>query len=218
MKDGTAGSEASSAGDPKNLSTPASRVRFQVLGAASVLALITYIQRLGLLRDSGPELKKSLGLDDTQMGNIAAAFLVAYGLCQVPGGWLADRFGGRHLITLLVLAWSLLTGAAALAGVMPATAVYPFLLLLLFCFGLLQAGVFPAWSRVIADWMPVQERASAQGTMWTFSRLGGAVIGSIFLGLLVLFGGWMRRRRGKGTTGRPSTPGHRNTRPSRCRE
>jgi sugar phosphate permease len=69
--------------------------------------------------------------------------------------------------------------------------VYPFLVLLLFCFGLLQAGIFPAWSRVIADWMPLQERASAQGIMWTCSRLGGAVVPWIFLGLLGLLGNWM---------------------------
>jgi sugar phosphate permease len=177
--------------DPKSTSSPASRVRYQVLGAACILSLITYIQRLALLRDSGPELKKSLNLNDTQMGNVAAAFLVAYGLCQVPGGWLADRFGARHLITILVLAWSLITGAVALAGVMPAEVVYASLLLLIFCFGLLQAGIFPAWARVIADWMPMQERASAQGVMWTCSRLGGAIIPFIFGGLLLVLGNWM---------------------------
>jgi sugar phosphate permease len=177
--------------DPKSVSRSPSRVRYQVLGAACALALITYIQRLALLRDSGPVLKEALKLNDTQMGNAAAAFLVAYGLCQVPGGWLADRFGARHLITVLVVAWSLVTGAAALAGVVPAAFVYPLLLVLLFCFGLLQAGIFPAWSRVIADWIPTQERASAQGIMWTCSRLGGAVIPWIFLVLLGLLGNWM---------------------------
>src|SRR5260370_29393013 len=91
MKEEITGTESNFGAEANGVHTPASRVRYQVLGAASVLALITYIQRLGLLRDSGPELKKSLGLDDSQMGNIAAAFLVAYGLCQVPGGWLADR-------------------------------------------------------------------------------------------------------------------------------
>src|SRR6516164_192349 len=143
MQDGTAAAAFGTADSDRN-SPQTSRVRYQVLGAACALALITYIQRLALLRDSGPELKRALKLNDAQMGNVAAAFLVAYGLCQVPGGWLADRFGARHLITILVLAWSLVTGAVALADVMPSAAVYPFLVLLLFCFGLLQAGIFPA--------------------------------------------------------------------------
>jgi sugar phosphate permease len=55
----------------------------------------------------------------------------------------------------------------------------------------LQAGIFPAWSRVIADWMPTHERASAQGILWTCSRLGGAIIPWIFLGLLLLLRNWM---------------------------
>ena len=178
--------------DVNALSVPASRVRYRVLGFACILAVITYIQRLGLIRDSGPELKKTLGLNDAQMGDIGAAFLVAYGICQVPGGWLADRLGGRHLITALVLGWSLLVGIVGLAVVMPPTAVFQFLVLVVFCFGLLQAGIFPAWSRVVADWMPVRDRASAQGTIWTFSRLGGAVVAFVFLGLLALLGGWPR--------------------------
>jgi sugar phosphate permease len=192
MNEWTAGKETGFAADPNALSAPASRVRYQVLGSACVLAVIIYIQRLGLVRDSGSELKRTLGLDDAKMGDIGAAFLVAYGLCQVPGGWLADRLGGRHLSTALVVGWSLIAGLVGLAVLMPTAAVFWFLLFMLFCFGLLQAGIFPAWSRVIADWMPVRDRASAQGTIWMFSRLGGAVVAFVFLGLLGLLGSWPR--------------------------
>src|SRR5262245_53239739 len=190
MKELIAGTELALPGDPKHLAAAPSRVRYQVLAFASVLALITYIQRLALVRDSGPVLKESLGLNDAQMGDAAAAFLVAYGLCQVPGGWLADRLGARHVIAALVVGWSLLTGVVALAALMSAAVAFPFFVAVLFCFDLLQAGLFPAWSRVMADWMPVHERASAQGTIWTFSRLGGALVPFVFLGLLGVLGSW----------------------------
>jgi sugar phosphate permease len=49
----------------------------------------------------------------------------------------------------------------------------------------LQAGGFPNWARVVADWMPVQERGLAQGTVWTFSRLGGALAPALFLWLCI---------------------------------
>ena len=49
------------------------------------------------------------------------------------------------------------------------------LLVLRLLFGMFQAGGFLAWARVIADWMPVPERGLAQGVVWTFSRMGGAV-------------------------------------------
>ena len=88
---------------------PASRVRYQVLAIACALAVVTYIQRIGF-SVGAPEIKRSLSLDDAQVGYLMSAFLVAYGCFQVPGGLLGDRFGGRNVLTILVLGWSLLTG------------------------------------------------------------------------------------------------------------
>jgi sugar phosphate permease len=166
-------------------------VRYQVLAAGCLLALLTYIQRLGF-STALPEIKENLGLNNEHTGYLAAAFLIAYGGFQVFGGLLGDRFGARHLLTILVLGWSLLTGAVAVTVHLPAvlTLQFAFLLVLRFLFGMFQAGGFPAWARVIADWMPVQERGLAQGIVWTFSRLGGAVSPFVFLWLLVLFGTW----------------------------
>jgi sugar phosphate permease len=59
-----------------------------------------------------------------------------------------------------------------------------------FLFGLFQAAEFPSLARVVADWMPVQERATAQGAIWTFSRLGGAIVPFLFTGMLWVFGTW----------------------------
>src|SRR4051795_9521 len=87
----------------------ASRVRYQVLAAACSLAVLTYVQRQGFVAGS-PYIKNDLGLDDEQMGYLASAWLVAYGLFQVPGGLLGDRVGARHLITALVLCWSVTAG------------------------------------------------------------------------------------------------------------
>ncbi len=167
------------------------RVRYQVLAAGCLLAVLTYVQRLGF-SSALPDIKAALGLTDEQSGYISAAFLIAYGGFQVFGGLLGDRFGARHVLTVLVLGWSLCTGATALTVLLPAvvTLQFAFLFALRLLFGLLQAGGFPAWARVIADWMPVEERGLAQGTVWTFSRLGGAVSPFVFWGLMALFGTW----------------------------
>src|SRR5262249_39599474 len=126
------------------------------------------------------------------MGYLMSAFLIAYASFQVPGGLLGDKFGGRNVLTVLVLGWSLLTGFVALAVLLPrgSLLVLFVLLLLRFLFGMFQAGGFPALARVITDWMPARERASAQGLVWTFSRLGGALIPFFFLWLLNLFDTW----------------------------
>ncbi len=109
----------------------------------------------------------------------------------MPGGLLGDRFGGRHLLSILVLCWSLLTGAVALTVFLPTGWLpFAFLLVVRFLFGALQAGGFPALARVLADWMPVRQRGLAQGMVWTFSRVGGALAPLLFLKLLQVCGGW----------------------------
>jgi sugar phosphate permease len=126
------------------------------------------------------------------MGYLASAFLIAYAIFQVPGGLLGDLLGGRHLLTILVVGWSLLTGAVALAAVLPGAPILAFLFLLgvRFLFGMFQAGGFPTLARVLTDWMPLGKRASAQGMVWTFSRLGGAFVPFLFLWLFWIFGTW----------------------------
>jgi len=46
--------------------------------------------------------------------SILLVWLIAYGAFQVPGGLVGDRLGARHLLTILVLGWSLLTGITGL--------------------------------------------------------------------------------------------------------
>src|SRR5262249_50320947 len=64
------------------------------------------------------------------------------------------------------------------------------LLVLRFFFGMFQAGGFPALGRVIADWMPVTERGRAQGSIWMFSRWGGALIPFLLMWLFRVCGSW----------------------------
>ncbi len=167
------------------------RVRYLVLAAACSLAVLTYVQRQGFWGGS-PYIREDLGLNNEQMGYLASVWLVAYGLFQVPGGLLGDRLGARHMLTILVLAWSLLTGAVALTGLFPAGAwwAFAFLLLLRFLFGAFQGGGFPGLARVIADWMPTQQRGSAQGLVWMFSRLGGFLAPLLVLLLFKGLGNW----------------------------
>src|SRR5882724_10334888 len=169
----------------------ATRVRYQVLALGWGLAFLTYIHRQAFVR-AMPEIQKSLDFDDRQMGYLASTFLVAYGIFQVPCGLLGDRLGARHLLTGLVLAWSLLTAATALVVFLPPGVAWTFLVLIgvRFLFGMSQAGGFPVWARVVADWMPLSDRGSAQGTIWMFSRLGGAVGPFLFLWLFQFFETW----------------------------
>ena len=167
-------------------------VRYQVLAVACSLAILTYVQRQGFIAAT-PYIKQDLGLHDEQMGYFLAVWLVAYGIFQVPGGVIGDRIGSRHLITLLVLGWSLTLLLVALTVFLPTGGwlVFVVLLALRFVFGGFQAGVFPGLSRVVADWMPAPQRGFAQGSIWTFSRLGGALAPLFIVWLITqVFDGW----------------------------
>lgn len=166
-------------------------MRHAVLAVACTLAVLTYVQRQGFVAGT-PRLKHDLGLDDEQLGYLLSGWLVAYGAFQVPGGLLGDRLGARHLLTILVLGWSLTLAAVALIAFVPAGGWLPFVLLLaLRCgFGMFQAGGFPGLARVVADWVPTPQRGFAQGLIWTFSRLGGFVAPLLVLWLFTVYDDW----------------------------
>jgi sugar phosphate permease len=176
----------------------ATRVRYLVLAAGCSMALLTYAHRLGFAVFT-PEIKRDFGLTDQGVAYLASAFLFAYGLCQVPAGIAGDRLGARRLLTLFVVGWSLVTAIIALLppvghlpGTKGASLLEPLVALLILraLFGMAQSGAFPVFTRVLADWMPLTERASAQGAIWTASRLGGALIPFVLAWLFRVFDGW----------------------------
>jgi sugar phosphate permease len=176
----------------RNDATNPTRVRYLVLAAVCSLAALTYVQRQGFVAGT-PYIQHDLGLDDEHMGYLLSAWLVAYGVFQVPGGLLGDRLGARSLLTVLVLSWSLVLGTVALIAALPAGSWLAFglLLALRFLFGMFQAGGFPGVARVVADWVPTPQRGFAQGLIWTFSRLGGFVAPLLVgLWLFKAFQGW----------------------------
>ena len=172
-------------------------MRYLVLAAGCSMALLAYVHRLGFAVFA-PEIKQDLGLTDRGVGYLMAAFLIAYGACQIPSGLVGDRLGARRLLTFFVVGWSLVTVAIGLVPSDAPVAAGPLalllqplaMLLILRSLARLQAGAFPVFTRVVADWMPLTERASAQGIMWTASRLGGALLPFLLAWLLKVCGGW----------------------------
>jgi sugar phosphate permease len=167
------------------------RVRYAVLAAACSLAIITYIHRVGFATASA-EFKDSLGLTDTHISRLMAAFMIGYGVFEVPWGFLADRFGVRNVLAVIILGGSVLTACVACVAILPGDLglIVAFLVLVRFLFGAFQAGTFPAFSRMMADWMPTTERGSAQGSVWMSSRIGGALAPRIVVPLFALMGDW----------------------------
>jgi ACS family glucarate transporter-like MFS transporter len=166
-------------------------VRYQVVAAACSLAVITYIHRVGFAT-AAAELREPLGLSDEHLSYMMAAFMIGYGLFEVPWGFLGDRLGVRNMLAAIILGGSILTAFPPLVTLLPHSVVLTatFLVCVRFFFGAFQAGTFPSISRMTADWMPTTERGSAQGTIWMSSRLGGALAPRLIVWLFAVMAGW----------------------------
>jgi MFS family permease len=185
-----------------------SRVRFGVLGFACSLSLLTYLDRICIMRaqeNMQSDLPGGLGFSAVQMGLVFDAFMLGYTLFEVPGGWMGDRWGSRRVITRIVLCWSLFTALTGcvwrfsldsgyhlgLGGYVAPLLFDSFLLMLLvrFLFGAGEAGAYPNLTRVVGAWFPFRDRAFAQGAIWMSARIGGACAPFV-LGRLSALVGW----------------------------
>ncbi|HLH91161.1 MAG TPA: MFS transporter [Xanthobacteraceae bacterium] len=153
---------------PGHPSHGASRGRWYVLTLISLMYLITYLDRVNISA-AAPVISKEFGFDKLTMGYIFSAFVWAYAIFQVPGGWLADRFGARVVLTGIVAYWSIMTGATALG-----VGVVSFVIIR-FLFGVGEGGAFPSATRAMQLWYPRSERGFVQGFTHSASRFGAAI-------------------------------------------
>lgn len=144
------------------------RSRFLVVGSVFVLSWILYIDRAAI-SSAKADIASELGLSDQAMGAVFSAFILGYALMQIPGGWLADRFGPRLALSAMVSLWSLFT---FLTGT--AQALLP-LLIVRFLFGVGEAGAFPGSARTFYNWLPAGERGIANGILFSGAMIGGGI-------------------------------------------
>lgn len=60
-----------------------------------------------------PYISDEFGLTPVAMGGVMSAFFVGYALCQIPGGFLADRFGAQKVMFSGIAWWSVFTSLRA---------------------------------------------------------------------------------------------------------
>jgi sugar phosphate permease len=145
-----------------------SHIRWYVLLLISLMYMITYMDRSNI-SIAAPAIAREFGFNKTEIALVFSAFAWAYAAGQVPGGWLADFFGPKRVLLVIVPFWSFMTAATAWAS--GATS----LIVVRFAFGLGEAGAFPTASRAMQLWFPKSERGFVQGMTHCFSRLAIAI-------------------------------------------
>lgn len=158
-----------------------SRARHKVLAFTTILAIITYLDRVAI-STAAPAVRAEMGLDAVQMGWVFSAFTWAYAAFEIPSGWMGDVMGPRKVLTRIVIWWSAFTAATGAAW------SFASLLVARFLFGVGEAGAFPNTSRSFAKWFPVAERGAAHGWVFMGTRMGGAITPPIVVALMAAIG------------------------------
>lgn len=164
---------------------PATAVRHRIVGVSVLMAFSLYLDRVCL----GEIVKSDSFLHDlkfskAEIGQALGAFFFTYALFQVPAGWISDRFGARRMLTVYILAWSLLTGLTGMV-----TTLTGLLLARLGC-GIAQAGAYPTSGGMIRRWIRLEQRGRASSLVSFGGRLGGTLAPFLTTLLILSLGGW----------------------------
>jgi len=146
-----------------------------------LLGMVTFLDRINI-SVAGSSIMADLGLSPAQWGWVQSAFILSYGLMQIPMGMLGDRYGQRRVLTAIVVWWSLFTAFTGMAG-----GLYS-LLAIRFLFGIGEAGSSPCSTGVIGKWFPKDEVGKAQGYVWAASRMGGALTPFVVIPVMAWMG------------------------------
>jgi len=152
-----------------------------------ILSAVAYLDRVNI-SIAGSSIAAEYHLGNIQLGWIFSAFLVGYGLFQTPGGWLADRFGPRRVLTAGVLWWGIFTALTAAVSAKIAFAVL-FFAAVRFFLGAGEAIIYPASNQFVSRWIPSPERGIANGLI--FAGVGvGAGVTPMLITYVMVHQGW----------------------------
>jgi MFS family permease len=147
------------------------RHNWLIIGVIFVAWLVGYFDKTAINVAAIP-ISKEFGLNPCQMGLVMSAFFTGFAIMTPFGGFLADKFGARKVLLLIMILWSFFTGFTGLAWSLTS------LIFMRFIFGAAEGG-FPSSSSVaIVELMPQEQRGRAKAFLVSGASLGiaGGVI------------------------------------------
>ena len=130
----------------------------RIIPVALIMYTISYIDRTNVALGLDPEhssMMKDLLMDDKMKGHAAGIFFWGYMLLQIPGGYLANRWSAKKVISIFLAFWGVCAVGCGLVKNFRQFEIMRFML------GMAESGVFPATLVLLANWFPRDERARA---------------------------------------------------------
>jgi ACS family glucarate transporter-like MFS transporter len=166
-------------------------VRWQMMALVTVTAVLTYLDRLNL-SIAGHFIQNEFSFSLRTMGWILSSFLLGYSLSQIPGGYMADRFGPRKVLIFAITWWSVLTAATAIAPRLPTArwfGVAASIAIIRFLIGIGEAPSSPSYTKIVANWI----RNSHRGFGSSFNLFGiglGGALTPVLISFIMRHWGW----------------------------
>ncbi|XP_044508816.1 probable anion transporter 5 [Mangifera indica] len=156
--------------------------RYLIVILTFLSTCVCYIERVGFSIAYTIAADAS-GVNQSSKGTILSTFYIGYACSQVPGGWVAQRIGGRKVLLLSFVLWSSTCFLVPLDPNRPLILVVARLLV-----GVSQGFIFPSIHTVLAQWVPPHER-SRSVSLTTSGMYLGAAMGMLLLPSLVKYEG-----------------------------
>jgi len=157
-------------------------VRWTVVALLFLGGMINYLDR-SAIAVAAPFLTKQLSLSPSELGWVFSAFFFGYATFCFVGGYASDRIGGRNVFAVASIVWSVFCGLTAFVF------SYASLLAVRVIFGMGEGPYGSATNKLVSNWFPRRQQASAVGWANAGTPLGGAIAGPI-VGFIALTYGW----------------------------
>ena len=155
-----------------------------------LISAVSYVDRINIAV-AGKGMMEEFGIDQVRMGILFSAFVLGYALFQIPGGALADRFGGKLTLFVALLWWSLFTGLTGAVGEISTTLGLDLLALtalVRFLVGVGEAAAFPSYNRLVASELPPEKKGLGMGVSIGGIGIGAALTPPIVVWVMEMFG------------------------------
>ena len=162
-----------------------------MMALVTVTTILTYLDRLNI-SIAGKFIQDEFSLSLKTMGWILSSFLLGYSLSQIPGGYLADRFGPRKVLIAAISWWSMLTAATAIAPRLPMArwfGVAASIACIRFFIGIGEAPSSPSYTKVVTNWMGQARRGLGSSFNLFGIGLGGALT-PVLITFIMTHWGW----------------------------
>ncbi|WP_237760981.1 MFS transporter [Pantoea sp. A4] len=144
--------------------------------------MISYVDR-GAISLALAHIGKDFNVGPAELGVVLSAFYLGYAAMQIPGGWLADRFGSKKVVVVSIGLWSLFTVLTGMAGSLAS------LLLIRFLFGIGEGSYPSSAVKGVAELYPREARPKMAGLMIS-SNYVGSFVAPLIVAPLIIWLGW----------------------------